>query len=100
MLRFLSAAEELEENTTYSNADGVECIIPAIRSSAYQEGGAGGAGAGAGAGGGVGSVASSSSNLAGHESDSAKFIERWECSLSLCMIIVPWPVHAALLAVS
>lgn len=62
----LASAEELEENTTYTNADGVECIIPAIRSTAYLEDG-------------LSSAASSSSNLAGEEAaagDCARFLER------------------------
>jgi hypothetical protein len=71
--RFLAAAEELEENTTYTNADGVDCLIPAIRSSAYLDSaphlGNGSAG--------PASTMSSSSNLAGQDSsESARFIER------------------------
>jgi hypothetical protein len=69
----LAAAEELEENTTYTNADGVDCLIPAIRSSAYLDSaphlGNGSAG--------PASTLSSSSNLAGQDSsESARFIER------------------------
>lgn len=33
--RFLASAEELEENTTYTNADGADCIIPAVHSTGY-----------------------------------------------------------------
>ena len=31
----MASAEELEENTTYTNADGTECIIPAVHSAGY-----------------------------------------------------------------
>jgi hypothetical protein len=64
--RFLAAAEELEENTTYTNADGAECIIPATRSAAFPEH-ANSNGAG--------------SNLAGEEaaltSEGTRFIEKY-----------------------
>jgi hypothetical protein len=68
--RFLAAAEELEENTTYTNADGAECIIPATRSAAFPEQANSNSGS-----------ASSSGNLAGEEaaltSEGNRFIEKY-----------------------
>lgn len=67
--RFLAAAEELEENTTYTNADGIDCIIPAIQSTAYQYPVQSGAL----------SAYNSSTNLAGEEgvlAEGSKFLER------------------------
>ena len=67
--RFLAAAEELEENTTYTNADGIDCIIPAIQSTAYQYPVQSGAL----------SAYNPSTNLAGEEgvlAEGSKFLER------------------------
>jgi hypothetical protein len=69
--RLLAAAEELEENTTYTNADGAECIIPATRSAAFPEHANSNSN---------GSSASSSGNLAGEDaaltSEGSRFIKK------------------------
>lgn len=91
-LRFLAGSEELEENTTYTNRDGVDLILPAKKSHAFKAASPKRSGGNAASNGSTGNAVLVQEEFIAEEGN--KFFERLRiacthvCSVQLC--------HAAL----